>query len=132
MEKTATTPQFRNNGHGVKIKVCCASCSHMATEERLLRNRGDESSARRFCTLRGEVRKNNDGCPEWQMRKSLAFVPKGDGTVKDKACLTDWMNKTIAFRRRMDKAHKEGDYLSESRLRDEYEEYKKNCKQQST
>lgn len=130
MENVATIPEFRDNGHGVKIKVCCASCAFMAVDDRLLRKGDDESSTRRFCIHRGEIRKNSDGCPEWKMRSNLSFTPKGDGTIKSKDYLTDWLDKTLSYRQRMGKAHEVGDYLAEARLRDEYEEYTNNRKQQ--
>lgn len=128
MERQATIPEFRNNGHGVKIKLCCASCAFEAIDDRFIRKGDEKLASLRFCTKKGEVRQNYDGCPEWEMKKSLVFLPKGDGTVKSKEYLQSWLNVTVAYRNRMDKAHEAGDRLAEARLRDEYEEYKKQLK----
>jgi hypothetical protein len=91
------------NGYGIKVKKCCASCSHMQPDHKT-----------RIC-LNGEGTVSPKSyCLDWELRKGLDNAGKGNGSVKtdgylqhclgileeDNAKAIECAQKKVAFRRR--------------------------------
>lgn len=122
-EGKMTEPQIVVNGKGVNIKACCASCEWMTVSEVLLRG---NNSTKRYCIKHNLTVKNNESCDCYTMKHFWkAFVPKGDGHVKSKEYLERWAKTVNAYTARIDKAREGGDKLTENRLRDELDEFKR-------
>lgn len=62
------------NAQGIKVKQCCASCSHKFYDE----------DGHRCCDLLQMKVAQKDGCKEWQMREALQQMGRRPGRVKRK------------------------------------------------
>lgn len=95
---------YYTNGYGIKIKKCCASCSHMQPDNKT-----------RIC-MRGEgIVAPTSYCLDWELRKGLENGGKGGGKVKkgdylqyclgvleeDNAKAIEYAQKGLVFKRRM-------------------------------
>lgn len=122
-EGKMTEPQLVVNGQGVTIKSCCASCEWMTVSETLLRA---NNSIKRYCIKHNLTVNNNERCDCYTMKRFWkAFVLKGDGQVKSKEYLVRWAKTVNDYTARIDKAKDSGDKLTENRLRDELDEFKR-------
>lgn len=111
------------NGHGVRIKTCCASCEWATISEVLLRK---DAGKQRYCIKHNLTTKNSECCDCWEMKRFWkTFVAKGDGKVKSLEYLHCWMSAVNEYVAKIDKAKENGDKLTEERLRDELEEMKR-------
>ena len=63
---------FVKNGHGIKIKKCCASCKQRKIDDEL----------GRFCNLHKCTVASNDVCKRWELSKKLNNAGNGIGKVK--------------------------------------------------
>ena len=59
------------NGHGVRIKVCCASCHFK-----------EYTASGRVCSLRKRQVGSSDLCGEWVLSEGLKNAGRGGGRVK--------------------------------------------------
>ena len=69
---TGTT--FINNGHGVMVRKCCASCAYKRFTRAVLTRR---------CRKHGGNVRPSDCCGEWKMSRQLKTAGLSHGVVRD-------------------------------------------------